>query len=352
MNPGLQLKHLHTTPGRAVLAEPDGSLYLGRNYEIHRSTDGGLNWSFETAMQRPWQRRLIEGSRLACRALRHEVRAMARLSDGSYVAASKKAVYFARPGQRLMTESRVEIVDFLKPPMMFGVGPNDRVLWGEYNTTNRDRPEVRVYVSEDRGESYRVGHTFPAGAIRHVHNIFFDAAGGHYWVLTGDHREEPGFGRLSADLKSFEWLVRGKQDYRAVCVFDLGDYFVYGTDSEHESNSVIRLDKRSGTSERLAPLVGTCIYSCKFGGVYALSTTVEIARGDNASRDATLLLSRDGEHWETVMSARKDALPQKIFQWGSLILPRGASNRERVIVSGQALRGIDGRTIVADIMAI
>lgn len=350
MTSGLQLETRQTIPGRAVLAEPDGSLYIGRNYEIHKSTDGGVNWSLEIAMPRSWQRRVIECSRLACRAFRHEVRAMARLRNGTYVAASKKAVYFARAGQREMTQSRVEIVDFLKPPMMFGVGPNDRILWGEYNTTNRDRPEVRIYASNDRGESYYVGHTFAAGEIRHVHNIFYDEAGGHYWVLTGDHRQEPGFGRLSADLKSFEWLVRGKQDYRAVCVFDFGDYFVYGTDSEHESNAVIRLDKRTGACERIAPLAGTCIYGCKFGGVYALSTTVEIARGDNVSRDATLLLSRDGERWETVMSARKDPLPQKIFQWGSLILPRGASECERLIVSGQALCGVDGKTIVADIV--
>lgn len=335
-------------PGRAVLAEPDGSLYLGRNYEIHRSIDGGATWQFETRMPRTWQRWAIERSRLACRAFRHEVRAMARLSDGSFVAASKKGVYFAAPGQRLMTPARVEVVDFLKPPMMFCVGPGDRVLWGEYNTTNRDRPEVRIYASDDRGRSYHVAFVFPPNEIRHVHNIFHDRAGGHYWVLTGDHQHEPGFGRLSEDLSSFEWLVRGKQDYRAVSVFDMGDHFIYGTDTENEKNYVVRLDKQSGLLERLAPLGGSCIYSCKFGSAFAVSTTVEISKA-NPSRDATMLLSRDGERWQTVLSARKDALPQKIFQWGSIILPRGESPMERVIYSGQALCGLDGMTTVADI---
>lgn len=335
-------------PGRVVLAEPDGSFYLGRNYEIHRSTDGGMTWHFETRMPRTWQRWMIERSRLTCRAFRHEVRAMARLSDGSYIAASKKGVYCAEPGQQLMTPARVEIVDFLKPPMMFCVGPGARVLWGEYNTTNRDRPEVRIYASDDRGRSYHVSYVFPPNEIRHVHNILHDRSGGHYWVLTGDHRHEPGFGRLSEDLKSFEWLVRGKQDYRAVCVFDMGDHFIYGTDTENETNHVVRLDKQTGRLERLAPLAGSCIYACRFGRVLALSTTVEISRA-NPSREATLLLSTDGERWQTVLTARKDALPQKIFQWGSIILPRGASPMERVIYSGQALRGLDGMTTVADI---
>jgi len=335
-------------PGRAVLAEPDGSLYVGRNYEIHRSTDGGSSWSFETAMRRGFGRRAIEPSRLACRAFRHEVRAMARLSDGSYVAASKKGVYFSRPGQRTMSVSRVEIVDRLKPPMMIGVGPANRVVWGEYSTTNRDRPAVRVYASDDGGASFHVVYTFGPSEIRHVHNVFYDASAAHYWVLTGDHGKEPGIGRLSADFRTFEWLVRARQEYRAVCLFDFGDHFVYGTDTENEPNHVIRLDKRTGHSERIAPLVGTCIYGCRFGGIYAISTTVEISQA-NPSREATLLLSRDGEKWETVLRARKDFLPQKLFQWGSLILPRGESNRERLLVSGQALCGMDGETVTMSV---
>ncbi len=343
---GFKLETLHTCPGRAVFAERDGSLYIGRNYEIHRSTDGGATWSFETAMPRPFSRRVAEHSRLLCRALRQEVRAMTRLADGTYIAASKKGIHVARPGERLMRDCHVEgIVGRLKPPMMIGVGPQERVVWGEYSTTNRDRPEVRIYASDDRGRSFHVAYTFPCNDVRHIHNIFFDEKGGHYWVLTGDHGEEPGFGRLSADFKTFEWLVRGKQDYRAVCAFDFGDHFIYGTDTEHEPNFVIRLDKNTGRCERIAPLAGTCIYACRFGGIYALSTTVEISQA-NPSREATLLLSRDGDRWEQVLADRKDMLPQKLFQWGSLVLPRGESDAQRLIVSGQALRRLDGKTRV------
>lgn len=346
---GYTLKTIHTCPGRAVFAERDGALYVGRNYEIHRSTDGGATWTLETAMPRPFSRRVAECSRLLCRALRQEVRAMTRLCDGSYIAASKKGIHYARPGERLMRDCRVEgTVGRLKPPMMIGVGPNERVVWGEYSTTNRDRPEVRLYASDDRGATFHIVYAFPADDVRHIHNIFYDAKGGHYWVLTGDHGAEPGFIRISADFKSSDWLVRGKQDYRAVCAFDFGDHFIYGTDTEHEPNFVMRLNKRTGHAERIAPLAGTCIYACRFGGLYALSTTVEISKA-NPSRDATLLLSRDGDRWQTVMTARKDLLPQKLFQWGSLILPRGESDQERLIVSGQALRRLDGKTQVIEV---
>ncbi len=346
---GFELRVRGRQSGRAALAEPDGALYLGRNYEIHRSTDGGETWAFQTAMPRTPSRRLIECSRLACRAFRQEVRAMAHLPSGTYIAASKKAVFYARAGEPLMTPSRVEIVDRLKPPMMIGVGPNGRIVWGEYSTTNRDRPAVRIYASDDGGASFHVAFTFPPNDVRHVHNIFYDATGGHYWVLTGDHGDEPGFGRLSADFKSFEWLARGSQDHRAVCVFDFGDCFVFGTDTENEPNRIIRLNKQTGRAERIAPLAGSCIYACRFGGVYALSTTVEISKA-NPSREATLLLSCDGEKWEQVLSVRKDTLPQKLFQWGSLVLPRGESGRESVFVSGQALRGLDGRALVMDVV--
>jgi hypothetical protein len=58
-------------------------------------------------------------------------------------------------------------------------------------------------------------------------------------------------------------------------------------------------------------------------------------------------VSRDGDRWRRVFSAEKDIWHMKYFQFGSLVLPRGACDRETIAFSGQAVRGIDGRTVVA-----
>jgi hypothetical protein len=233
--------------------------------------------------------------------------------------------------------------------MSLTAGPDNRVLWGEY-WANRERRPVRLYASEDHGESFDVVHTFPAGEIKHIHNLVYDPKHHLYWVLAGDHGKEPGFGRLSADLKSFDWLVKGKQDYRAVCVFDMGDYLIYGTDSEKEANGAIRLEKSTGKIERLTEFEGSCIYACKFGNFYALSTSVEPS-AVNHSPYADLWLSLDGERWTRAYRAAKDKCNATYFQFGSIVLPRGESGRDTAMFSGQALVGIDGQAAVADLSA-
>lgn len=339
-----------TVPGisraRALLAQRDGTLYLGRHYRIHRSTDDGATWTHVTSIPRSFARRLAEPCALTCRLLRHEIKAAGALPDGTLVAATREGVYHAAPGQLGMTRSRVEEGDQpLSPPMTITVGPGARVLWGEYNSTFRHDLPVRLYVSDDGGRSYQVVRAFDRGEILHVHNLVFDASLGHYWVLTGDHGREPGIGRLSADLRDFDWIARGEQRLRTVNLFDFGDHLVYGTDSEKEPNAIIRFDKATGRTERLQELDGSCIYGCRFGGRFFLSTTVEPSLV-NRSRHASLWASRDGDRWTQVFRAEKDGWHARYFQYGSLVLPRGDSDRETVLLTGQALKGIDGKALI------
>ena len=187
---------------------------------------------------------------------------------------------------------------------------------------------------------------FEAGSIQHIHNLVYDTRLSQYWVLAGDHEHEPGIGRLSADLKDFEWLVKGEQQFRAVEVFDFGDHLIYGTDTEKAANAIMRLEKTTGRIERLQETDGSCIYACRFGGLYVLSTSVEPS-GINHSRIADIWVSRDGDRWERVLRAEKDFWHPTYFQFGSLVLPRGASEKETIFFSGQALKGLDGQACVA-----
>jgi hypothetical protein len=343
----LNLQAVDCRPARALLALQDGNLYLGCRCDIYRCSADDRRLTHITSMPCRLIRRAAGASRLASRLLRHEVKALGVLSNGACVAVDREGVFHAEPGQSLMTRSNVEEAGTpCKPPMTVTVGPNDRVLWGEYNSKFAHNLPIRVFVSDDRGLSYGIARVFEGGDILHIHNILLDSARNHYWLLAGDHDHEPGIGRLSLDLRSFEWLARGKQCYRAVDVFDLGDHLLYATDTEKEPNAIIRLNKQTAHVERLQELPGSGIYSCRFGGLYVVSTSVEPSTV-NHRQESTLWVSRDGERWQEVYRAAKDHWHAKYFQFGSIVLPRGASNNETILFSGQALQGIDGRAYVA-----
>jgi hypothetical protein len=307
-----------------------------------RSRDGGATWEPVAALPRDPLRRAAERSRLVCRLLRHEVRALAELGDGRLVAANRRGVFAGAPGDGLLAPSRVAGGGLpVLPPLCVGTGP-DAVVFGEYGSP-RGRP-MRIFASRDGARSFDAVHAFAPGEVLHIHNIVFDAREDHYWVLTGDFDAQPGIGRLSRDLARFEWFVRGEQRFRAVDFFDQGDHLVYATDTQLEENALVSLDKRSGRADRLRPFEGSCIYACRFGPWFAITTTVEPS-AVNSSRDATLWLSRDLERWHCALRAPKDRWHADYFQFGSLVLPRGASDRPAIALSGQAVAGLDGTLV-------
>jgi len=342
----IRLEILHTVPGRALLAERDGSLYIGRGYEIFRSNDQGANWERVTALPRSLMRRFAEPIRLARRLLRHEIRALAKLSDGTYIAATREGVFYGHQGDSTMCSATFSGCERQPaPPMRIEVGPNDTVVWGEYSS-KRSNELVGIFASGSQGRSYELVHSFPPSSVRHIHNIRYDANRDHYWIMTGDYGDEPGVGILSSDFSRFDWLVRGEQRYRTTHLFDLGNSLILATDTEIEPNRFVSLDKSTGAAEEFGSLPGSCLYASRFGQYYVLSTSVEPSRV-NPFEWATMWISRDGRHWSECFRARKDRWHPRYFQYGSIVLPNGTTGPNTAIFSGQALRGLDGITIVA-----
>jgi len=347
VSPAARLQERAATHGRALRLGADGSLYISRGYNVLQSKDEGQTWTLRASMPVEGIRRLARLSRMAARLLRHEVKAFDELSSGGCVAANREGVYFARRGEQAMHSSAVEAAGQpVKPPMTMTVGPNDRILWGEYNSKTDHGLPVRLYVSDDGGASYSIAHVFEGGSILHLHNLVYDAGLNCYWVLAGDHGLQPGIGRLSGDLKDFDWIAKGEQKYRAVDVFDLGDTLVYATDTERERNALMTFDKATGRFERGREFEGSCIYACRFGGIFAITTTVEPSP-INPSRHAELWLSRNAHDWSLALRAEKDRWNPVYFQFGSIVLPRGISPRETILYSGQALKGLDDLAVVA-----
>ena len=245
-----------------------------------------------------------------------------------------------------MTPARLESAGPVAYPTTLAKGPEGVVIWGEYSA-NKERRAMRLFASKDGGVSYTEVHRFAPGSIRHVHGLLHDPGRQAYWVFVGDHGEEPGIGLLAEDFNHFEWLLKGEQRFRTVGAFDLGDHLVYGTDTEKEGNAIYRLCKESGDLTKLTDTDGSCIYSCRVGTGFLLSTSAE-PREDDSPQVASLWYSSDGESWDRIYSRRKDRWQANLFQFGSLVLPRGHLPEGTVMFSGQAVEADDGRLIIAE----
>lgn len=336
-----------TFKGRAASLSGSDSVYIGQNYNILEYTQDDLSLIGQIPCNT--KRKLIEPFRLLCRLFRHEIRGVGILSDGTGIVATRQGLYYSSSGGGTFERASLPATNMrIYPPMTVTIDSQDRVLWGEY-WGNVDHRTLRLFVSEDYGKSYRPFWEFKKGDIKHVHNIIEDPYDDCYWVFVGDHGKEPGIGRLSKDLKCLDWLVRGEQKYRVVDGFLFQDKIVYGTDSEKEPNGIYAIEKKTGKMEKLCDIPGSCIYSAKFGKWYAISTSVEPSEVLDCDH-ATLWVSKDTVTWQQVYQAKKDVFSAKYFQFGSIVLPRGRWNSDKIVFSGQAVKSIDGKVCIAEIV--
>jgi len=205
-------------------------------------------------------------------------------------------------------------------PLHITAVPGANTYWGEY-FDNRERAEVHIYASADGGQSWHVAHTFPAGAIRHVHNIVYDRFGDCLWILTGDEGAECKVLRADRDLRNLEVVLSGNQQTRAVAAIPTRDALYLSTDTPSEKNHVVRLD-RMGRIETVAELASSSIFGCQTAGALFFSTMVEPS-SFNSTREVHLASTADGNNWQVVARWQKDALPMHYFQYGNAILPDG-----------------------------
>lgn len=206
-------------------------------------------------------------------------------------------------------------------------------VWGDYGS-NAELDSINIYglTMDDKAERI---YSFAKGQIRHVHNIIPKNNGGYY-IFTGDQEDGAGIYESDSKFEKIEPVKVGKQQYRAVIGFDTPEGLLYATDAVNERNYVYLL--RTGQEPiKQFDLNGSCIYGTKVQDKYYFSTTVEPdennrgilswvskKRGEGILSDEVYLVSTDEKmHFETVMKQKKDFLPMKLMQYGSIQFPRG-----------------------------
>jgi dipeptidyl aminopeptidase/acylaminoacyl peptidase len=236
----VELRRVAAYPKVRVLTWAGEYLYACRGYSVVRLRAGSFEWEAVAQFRPVWWRSLTAQNTLAHRLVRDGFHALVVLDDGTMIGAVPGAIVTRTPGDNEFRLTH-RIVRGTRP-LHITATPSGRVYWGEY-FDNRERSEVHIYISEDRGSSWQVAYTFPARSIRHVHNLICDRWADCLWILTGDEGAECRVLRASYDLGTIDAVITGNQQARAVAAVPTQDALYLSTDTPYEQNHVYRLDR-------------------------------------------------------------------------------------------------------------
>jgi hypothetical protein len=340
----VKLRRVAAYPKTRGLTWDGDVLYACRGYEVVCLRAGELEWEVVANFRPEWWRTITSQTALTYRLLRDGFHALAVLADGTMIGAVPGAIVTRRPGvgefgvtHRVRRGTR---------PLHITATPSGRIYWGEY-FDNRERTEVHIYASEDQGSTWRVAYTFPAGSIRHVHNVVYDRWADCLWILTGDEGGECKVLRASCDLRTVDSVISGNQQARAVAAIPSQDGVYLATDTPYEQNHVYRLD-RSGQLECVGDLNSSSIYGCRVGDALFFATMIEPSAA-NTDREVHVVAAKSGSDWRTLLRWKKDRFSMRYFQYGNAILPDGENATQFLAVATVAVEQDDLTTTLWEV---
>lgn len=269
-----------------------------------------------------WKQRLLCRFRLINRLLRMEPRCAGRLNENRFVVNVLSKVWLLDCNERKVKEllklrSGYSLLNFCEK--------DGSLYWGDYGA-NPNYEEINIYCL-DKSFNLTIVYTFPAGSIRHIHNIINNDDG--FVVLCGDNEPQAGIYRANADWTEVKPWKIGEQKYRAVVGFPFKGGLLYATDSVETENH-LRLIKEDGSESILTDINGSCIYGGESKDCFLFSTTVESHEGGGFSKlfsnqlgggikckDVHILaVNKQDLSVDIIKKYQKDFWPMKLFQYG------------------------------------
>lgn len=262
-------------------------------------------------------------SRLFERALHIDVRWALDLSEKEVLFQFQDAIYLAN-----LEKKTIEIdFDGFRGHPFSATRLNDSILIGDYGS-NENRESVNIYERKDG--KWQAVFSFPAGTVRHIHNIIPSDTLHIVYVLTGDEDNESGIWRINLDSKKVERVLVGKQQYRCCQMFLDNGSLCYMTDAPSEANWFYKYDGKK--INPISEIPGTAIYGVQVENGFLFSTTVEPdAHIDNRFRywltskpgvgiksNYTKVLYVKSNEMEEIASFPHDRMPLHLFQYATV----------------------------------
>ena len=319
-------------------SEP-GNYLLSRRNVVYRSGDLTLPFERIAEFPAPVWRKAVAVSRLGQRLIRFSCNVVMPMANGAIFVSFDREVGVIHDG-------RVTRLSGLNRPcrILRSGAATDRegtIYFGEY-FGNPAKEAVNVYRYTPGDDRVEVVHTFAPGEVRHVHGIYRDEFDDSLVCLTGDADSECRMLRTLDGFKTIEEIGSGDESWRAVSALFTEDAIYYGTDAEHRTNTIYRLDRSTGDRQELGKVSGTVFYSSLFSGQKFLATTAENAPSQ-VENIAGLWCVGDYDRLVPVASYSKDRWHLTLFGFGTIFFPHTASHLNRLFFNVYATDG-DSRT--------
>jgi hypothetical protein len=219
-----------------------------------------------------------------------------------------------------------------------------RLIFGEYGA-NAKRQPIPIYASDDDGESWCIAYQIPAGKAKHVHSVYADKYTNKIWIFTGDADGECWVIEANEDFSEVRYHGDGSQIYRACTAFFTSEKVVWAMDSPLQPSQTVHLDRQTGGVELHGSFPGPIWYGCEVvKSGYLLASTVE--PGDSVTGDkAVIYFSEDLITWTKLTAFTKDLWPMGLFKFGVIGFSRGQRSDGSFYIFGEALKGLDGRSL-------
>lgn len=308
--------------GYKPLYSCNDGVFLYRKGKLYLWTDGKLQlW------MRLFPHSLEDCCRLTIRLFRREPRQAVSIGNGLLLLTASHAIHLVDINKKAIKTISTVKKGFSDSLNILSAHGKWLALWGDYGQ-NPERTEVRIYGLKPDLNVETV-YTFPAGAVRHVHNIIPKRNGGFY-IFTGDLEPTAGIYEADESFANVLPLAVGAQKYRAVVGIDFPQGLVYGTDAVNEQNFLYVYTEDG--PQKIAALNGSCIYGRAWGDGLLLSTTVEpdenirgikalfskkLGKGILSNEVHLLYLDKDFI-LHTLNVFKKDIWPMKLMQYGSI----------------------------------
>lgn len=222
--------------------------------------------------------------------------------------------------------------------------PNGDIVFGDY-WSNADRSPVHLYRLKSGADEVYIDHVFPAGYVRHVHSVRWDVAAERVVVATGDVGAESRIVTFDAEVENARTIAEDGESARAISVLFNDRSIYYGTDAEFRANTIRKMDRNSGVVSDIAQVNGPVFYSAPFRDGWLFGSTAEMCPSQMSPEAILYYLDPSSDTVQEVARFRKDALPLKLFQLGTIAFPRVKDAGRPLVLSGTALRGLDGSLV-------
>jgi hypothetical protein len=336
-----------TTFVRVVHYDGARGTFGSRGRTILHSTSPGGDWRTVARFPRdPLVDTLALGGRLPQRVLRSDKCNVWPMRSGALLGIRGGTVYRIDPsgGEDPAPLARIEGDCVMNRAL--AEDADGAVYFGEYFMNPRRIP-VGVWRVDPGLERCECVHRFETPRTRHVHAVHTDPfVPERLWVTMGDFENECFLAHTDDAFGTVHVRGDGGQLWRAVGLVFAPDRLHWLTDTHIEQNRVVSMSRATGELALHGERSASSWYAATtMEGLHLATTTVEPGPGIHTDR-AHLLASRDAVTWHEVASFEKDVWPMRGgFGFGSLSLPAGELSAGGFWLSGEGVRGLDGRSV-------